>query len=148
MKLLHPTDFSETAEQAEAQAVALARALGAEVVLLHVAVETPLYSEGGLGFETQKIYDAQRTWAEETLEARTAAIRAQGVTARWLRRSGVPFEAIVAAATEERADVIVMGTHGRSGLNRLLLGSVADRVIRLAPCPVLAVRQTGHAKAA
>lgn len=144
MKLLHPTDFSETAEQAEAQAVALAKALGAEIVLLHVAV----YSEGTLNFATQRIYEVQRKWAEEALEARTAAIHDQGVAARWLRRSGVPFEAIVAAATEERADVIVMGTHGRSGLNRLLLGSVADRVIRLAPCPVLAVRQTGHAKAA
>lgn len=144
MKLLHPTDFSETADQAEAQAVALARALGAEVVLLHIGV----YSEGALNFETQRIYDVQRKWAEEALEARTAAIRAQGVMARWLRRAGVPFEAIVAAATEERADVIVMGTHGRSGLNRLLLGSVADRVIRLAPCPVLAVRESGRAKAA
>lgn len=148
MKLLHPTDFSETAQQAEAQAVALARPLSAEIVLVHVAVETPLYSEGALGFETQRVYDAQRKWAEEKLEASAAAIRAQGVAARWLRRAGVPFEEIVATAAEERADLIVIGTHGRTGLNRLLLGSVADRVIRLAPCPVLAVRQTAHAKAA
>jgi nucleotide-binding universal stress UspA family protein len=148
MKLLHPTDFSETAEQAEAQALALARALGAEIVLLHVAVETPLYSEGGLGVETQQIYEAQREWAEQTLEARTAALRARGVQARWVRRVGVPFEEIVEAAAAERADLIVMGTHGRSGLNRLLLGSVVDRVIRLAPCPVLAVREPGSAKAA
>lgn len=148
MRLLHPTDFSETAEQAEAQAVALARALGAEIVLLHIAVETPLYSEGGLGVQTQQIYEAQREWAEQTLEARTVALRALGVQARWVRRVGVPFEEIVAAAAAERADMIVMGTHGRSGLNRLLLGSVADRVIRLAPCPVLAVREPGRAKAA
>jgi len=53
----------------------------------------------------------------------------------------VPFEEIVKVAEEERADMIVMGTHGRSGLNRILLGSVAERVIRLAPCPVLTVRQ-------
>lgn len=54
--------------------------------------------------------------------------------------AGVPFEEIVRAAAEESADLIVMGTHGRRGLNRLLLGSVADRVIRLAACPVLTVR--------
>jgi nucleotide-binding universal stress UspA family protein len=57
----------------------------------------------------------------------------------------VPFEEIVKVAQEERADMIVMGTHGRSGLNRALLGSVAERVIRLAPCPVLTVRQTSPA---
>ena len=54
---------------------------------------------------------------------------------------GVPFEEIVKIAGVERVDMIVMGTHGRSGLDRLLLGSVAERVIRLAPCPVLTVRQ-------
>ena len=53
----------------------------------------------------------------------------------------MPFEESVKAARGERADMIVMGTHGRSGLERVLLGSVAERVIRLAPCPVLTVRQ-------
>jgi nucleotide-binding universal stress UspA family protein len=148
MKLLLPTDFSEAGAEAEAQAVALARALGAEIVLLHVAVEGPLYNEGPLGGDTEKVYEAQRRWADATLEAHAAAIRGQGVAARWLRRTGVPFREIVDAATTEHAEFIVMGTHGRSGLNRLLLGSVADRVIRLAPCPVVTVRETGHAKAA
>lgn len=126
----------------------LARALGAEIVLLHVAVEAPLYNEGPFGLDTQGVYEAQRQWADETLERRAAAIRGQGITTRWLRRAGVPFQEIVETAAAEQADLIVIGTHGRSGLNRLLLGSVADRVIRLAPCPVLAVRQREHAKAA
>lgn len=148
MKLLLPTDFSETAADAEAQAIVLARALGAEIVLLHVAVEAPLYREGPFGLDTREVYEAQRQWADETLERRAAAIRGQGITTRWLRRAGVPFQEIVETAAAEHADLIVMGTQGRSGLNRLLLGSVADRVIRLAPCPVLAVRQREHAKAA
>ena len=59
----------------------------------------------------------------------------------WRLQTGVPFEEIVKVADDERADMIVMGTHGRSRLNRVLLGSVAERVIRLAPCPVLTVRQ-------
>ena len=142
MKMLHPTDFSECAEQARAQAIRLARALRAEIILFHVAVETPLYAEGMLGMtQVQKVYDAQRKWAEETLEARAAETRAADVQARWRLAVGVPFAAIVEAAEEEGADMIVMGTHGRRGLEGLLLGSVANRVIRLAKCPVLTVRE-------
>ncbi len=143
MIILHPTDFSECATQAEQLAIRLARGLGGELVLAQVLVETPLYGEGLLNVrEAQKVYDAQRRWAEETLEARAGQIRKEhGVKVRWLLPVGVPFEEIVRTAQEEKAEMIVMGTHGRSGLNRLLLGSVAERVIRLAPCPVVTVRQ-------
>lgn len=142
MKILHPTDFSECAEQARTQAIRLARALSAEVVLLHVSVETPLYAEGMMAAGTvQRIYEAQRKWAEEALEARAAETRTAGVPARWKLTAGVPFDAIVRAAEEEGADMIVMGTHGRRGLEGLLLGSVANKVVRLAGCPVLTVRE-------
>jgi len=66
---------------------------------------------------------------------------ASGLRARWVVATGVPHEEIVAAAARERADLIVLSTHGRGGLDRALLGSVADRVIRLAPCPVLSARE-------
>ena len=143
MKILHPTDFSECATHAEQFAVRLARDLKGELVLFQTLVEAPLYGEGILNMrEAQRVYDAQRKWAEETLETRAGQIRqAEGIAVRWALQTGVPFEEIVRAAEKEGADMIVMGTHGRSGLNRLLLGSVAERVIRLAPCPVLTVRQ-------
>ncbi len=142
MKILHPTDFSACAEQARAQAVGLARALGAELILLHVSVETPLYGEGLMGMkEVQAVYDAQRKWAEEALAARATETRQAGVAVRLEFTVGVPFKEIVRVAEEEHADMIVMGTHGRGGLDRLLLGSVAERVIRLASCPVLTVRE-------
>lgn len=142
MKILHPTDFSECAEQARAEAIRLARALGAELILFHVSVEAPLYGEGIMASEqVRKVYDAQRQWAEEALEARAAEMREAGVAARWKLGVGVPFAEIVRAAEEEGADLIVMGTHGRRGLDRLLLGSVANRVVRLAACPVLTVRE-------
>ena len=142
MKILLPTDFSGCAASAQASAVDLTKKLGGEIVLLHVLVETPLYGEGLLsGPKIQSVYDAHRTWAEEALEARAAELRGRGVKTSWRANVGVPFEEIVKIAGEERADMIVMGTHGRSGLNRVLLGSVAERVIRLAPCPVLTVRQ-------
>ncbi len=142
MKILHPTDFSECAARAQATAVDLAGKLGGEIVLLQVLVETPLYGESVLNMpKVQSVYDAQRKWAEATLETRVGDLRQRGIKASWRAQVGVPFEEIVRVATEERADMIVMGTHGRSGLNRALLGSVAERVIRLAPCPVLTVRQ-------
>jgi nucleotide-binding universal stress UspA family protein len=143
VKILHPTDFSECAAQAQATAVDLAGKLGGEIVLLQVLVETPLYGESVLNMrKVQSVYDAQRKWAEETLEARVGDLRQRGMKASWRVQVGVPVEEIVKIAEEERLDMIVMGTHGRSGLNRALLGSVAERVIRLAPCPVLTVRQT------
>jgi len=142
MKILHPTDFSECAAEAECHAVRLVKDLHGELVLVQVLVEAPHYGEGLLNVrEAQTIYDAQRKWAEDTLEARCGQLRQSGIKARWRLEVGVPFEEIVKAAHEEGADMIVMGTHGRSGLNRLLLGSVAERVVRLALCPVLTVRQ-------
>jgi nucleotide-binding universal stress UspA family protein len=142
MKILHPTDFSECATQAEAAAVDLVRKLDGELVLFHALVETPLYGEGLLSTQhVQAVYDAQRKWVEETLEARVGYLRQRGIKASWRLQVGVPFEEIVKAVEEERTDMIAMGTHGRSGLNRILLGSVAERVIRLARCPVLTVRQ-------
>jgi nucleotide-binding universal stress UspA family protein len=141
--ILHPTDFSECAEQARAQAIRLARALGAEVVLLHVSVEAPLYGEGFLPLsEVRKVFDAQREWATQALEERAAESRGAGIPTLARVLGGTPHEAIVATAKQLGADLIVMGTHGRGALERFFLGSVADRVIRSAPCPVLTVRET------
>jgi nucleotide-binding universal stress UspA family protein len=140
-KIVIPTDFSDCARQAEETAMALARGLGAELILLHVSVETPLYNEGMRGLvEPRKVYEAQRGWAATTLAARAAEIRGTGVSARGIVRSGVAVDEILRLATEEACDLIVIGTHGRGGLSRFLLGSVADRIVRLARCPVMTVR--------
>jgi nucleotide-binding universal stress UspA family protein len=142
MKIVHPTDFSECATQAEAVAADLARQLDGELVLVQVLVEAPLYSEGFISRrQVQTVFDAQRKWTEQTLEARAEQLRQSGIKTSWRVQTGAPFEEIVRTAEEERAGMIVMGTHGRGGLNHMLLGSVAERVIRLAPCPVLTVRQ-------
>ena len=141
MKILCATDFSEPGQAAETEALALARGLGAELIYVHVAVEAMLYGEAPVAMgDVTRVYEAQRRWAEDTLRTRAAGAEARGVTSRWVLRVGVPFEQIVAAAADEKVDMIVIGTHGRSGLNRLLLGSVAERVVRVAPCPVLTVR--------
>jgi nucleotide-binding universal stress UspA family protein len=142
-RLLVPTDFSAGSERAWSLARRLAERLGAELVLVHVLVEAPLYSEGPFSMKRARdVFDAARAWAVKTLGEWTASAAAAGLSVRWVVRTGVPYEEIVGAATRESADLIVIGTHGRGGLDRALLGSVADRVIRLAPCPVVTVRDT------
>jgi nucleotide-binding universal stress UspA family protein len=142
LTILHPTDFSEAADHAQQEALRLAHAVGGEVILIHVAVESPLYGEGLMNpSEVREVYASARKWATATLEERTATIRDHGLSARWLLKIGTPHQEIVKAAGEERADYIVMGTHGRGALDRLFLGSVADRVVRSATCPVVTVRQ-------
>ena len=146
MTIIHPTDFSDAAQGAEQQAVRLARALSAELILLHVLVELPLAGMRLPGTPgNENIRARQRQEAEKALRARDSVIRELGVAVRWIVREGAPAEAIVRAAVEERADLIVIGTHGRSGLDRLLIGSVADRVVRRAPCPVMTVRERSPA---
>lgn len=87
------------------------------------------------------MYKAAAAWAEKELAAWVETAREAGLTVRTLVKTGAPHEVIVAAADELGADLIVLGTHGRGGINRALLGSVADRVVRLAACPVVTVRE-------
>jgi nucleotide-binding universal stress UspA family protein len=141
-RIIVPTDFSTCAEGAWGLAQRLAAAFDAELVLTHVLVETPRYSEGPFTMEkTRQFFEAARRWATETLEGWAAKARGAGLRVRAVVRTGVPHEELLALATDEKADLIVIGTHGRGGINRALLGSVADRVVRLAPCPVLTVRE-------
>lgn len=140
-RIVVATDFSECAQEAWAVARRIATAPGSELVLTHVLTEVPLYGEGLFNIETaRKAREGARNWAEGTLETWVGKARAEGLDARAALRTGVPHREIVALAQDERADLVVIGTTGRAGLNRALLGSVADRVVRLAPCPVLTVR--------
>jgi nucleotide-binding universal stress UspA family protein len=141
-RIVVPTDFSDCSEEAWAVAKRVAAAPGSELVLLHVLTEVPLYAEGVLNIENaRKIREGARKWVENALEDWVAKARAEGLSARAVVRSGVAHQEIVGLVQDERADLVVIGTHGRGGINRALLGSVADRVVRLAPCPVLTVRE-------
>ncbi|HEX4995696.1 MAG TPA: universal stress protein [Methylomirabilota bacterium] len=141
-RIVVATDFSECAQGAWELARRIAAAPGSELVVTHVLTEVPLYGEGVFNIETaRKVREGARKWAEGALEAWVGKARAEGLSARAVVRTGVPHQEIVAVAQDERADLVVIGTTGRGGLNRALLGSVADRVVRLAPCPVLTVRE-------
>jgi nucleotide-binding universal stress UspA family protein len=138
-RILVATDFAESAERALACAVELARIHSAELMLLHVYMELPAYPEIAAG-QVTAIYEEQRRWVEDALERRARSARASGVLARVLVRTGSPAATIAQTAAEEGADLVMVGTHGRSGIDRLLVGSVAERVVRGAPCPVLVVK--------
>jgi len=141
-RIVVPTDFSECSQEAWELGRRVAAAPGSELVLAHVLTEVPLYGEGVLNIDTaRKVREGARKWAEGALEDLVRKARAEGLNARAAIRTGVPHLEIVALARDERADLIVIGTHGRGGINRALLGSVTDRVVRLAPCPVLTVRE-------
>jgi nucleotide-binding universal stress UspA family protein len=141
-RIVVPTDFSDCAEKAWVRAQGLASALDAEMVLAHVFVGPTLYGEPPLTPDaTWQVFEKARKWVEDELEKWAAGARKKGATVRAIIRTGSPAEQIVELATAEHADLVVMGTHGRGGVSRVLLGNVADRVIRLAPCPVLTVRK-------
>src|SRR5262245_18308663 len=120
-RIICPTDFSEPAAAAERQAARLAIALGAEIVPLHVATEAPLWRESVFTADLRGVFEAQRKWAEDALAQRAVALAAEGVVACGVVKVGAPWSEIVRTATEDHADMIVMGTQGRTGLDRLLL---------------------------
>ena|SRR5581483_11873525 len=132
--ILHPTDFSEHSQFAWRLACALARDYGARLVVVHV-IDLPVavYGEGVMVSEPED-YQA----VEEELDRMHAPDPNVRVEHRVLE--GDPVEEILVAARQAHAELIVMGTHGRTGLERLLMGSVAEQVVRRSTCPVLTVR--------
>jgi nucleotide-binding universal stress UspA family protein len=141
-RILHPTDFSKASGTAFTRALADARAGRSHVVLVHVLA--PVIPVAGEGYVSPSVYEqmteSARRWAQKQMDRLLAKARAARVRARGLILEGVAHEQIVRAAKQQRAGVIIMGTHGRTGVARFFLGSVAARVAATAPCPVLTVR--------
>lgn len=137
--ILVPTDLSESAEQALAYACELACTLGAQVHLLNViGIPAMGVPEIGMAMTTSMI--DQMVIDNQTALDRLAKTRCSAPCGSALVRTGDARDMINQTAKEIGADLIVMGTHGRTGLSRALLGSTAETVVRTAPCPVLTVR--------
>jgi len=139
-KILVPTDFSEFADKAIETAEILAKPLGAEIHLLHVLhlpvqAVTPEMAVVPVGF-----WQDLRAFAQRKLDASRAAIEKQGVRCSAEIVEDIPGFAISAAAKRLGSDLVVMGCRGLTGLKHALLGSVAERTVRTAPCPVLTVK--------
>ena len=140
--ILVPIDFSAHADQALSYALELAGKLGARLTLLHV-IQRPVASARGIGVSGVSLdpYCQQvELIASETMNDHARRVHAAGLACDVAIEHGVPFQQIIDLASAKQVDLIVMGTHGRTGLQHFLLGSVAERVVRLAPCPVLVTR--------
>ena len=142
-RILCPVDFSRFSQHALEQAVTLARDFDAEVTVLHASAVAPITSLAPIGaplaLEPARLTVEERRAVATELDEFTRDAGAAGLSlaTRLIEKDAVA--AIVETATAWPADLIVMGTHGRTGFERLLLGSVAEKVLRKAPCPVLTV---------
>jgi nucleotide-binding universal stress UspA family protein len=142
-RIMYATDFPQASRGAFAQAIEIARATRAQLIVAHaLAPVVPLIAEG--------MYVSPATWDEIAAGARAAARKELDRVVRAAKKrtrkvtgllvEGTPAERIIRAAKAKRADLLVLGTHGRTGLTKVFLGSVAARVVATAPCPVLTVR--------
>jgi nucleotide-binding universal stress UspA family protein len=137
-RILVATDFSDSSQQALELALRIAERFGSQLTLVH-SWEAPNYSyAAGLQFPVDVVAPIERAAVARLAEA-TAELELRFPAAKSLLRSGVPWEEVLGAAAEIKADLIVMGTHGRRGLERALLGSVAEKVVRMSRVPVLTV---------
>jgi nucleotide-binding universal stress UspA family protein len=144
-KILFATDFSDDSINAQRFAEELARKFNSEIIVLHVdqPLAPVMVSELGPAFDVSamnQIAEEQRLSAQRQLDKIVTQLRDAQLKARSLMRVGAPFLEIIHAARTEAADLIVLGTHGRTGLAHVLLGSVAERVVQKAGCAVLTVR--------
>jgi nucleotide-binding universal stress UspA family protein len=141
-QILVPFDFSPTAREALAPAADLARRYGAALVLLHV-YEPPLYPvpPDAMRLPSPEVMAAEVTALETDLEGVQRQLQSEGVGNVTVNiAQGDPVKEILREIKDVGIDLVVIGTHGRTGLKHLLLGSVAEKVVRSAPCPVLTVR--------
>jgi nucleotide-binding universal stress UspA family protein len=139
--ILAPTDFSEYSKQAVTSALELAKRFGAKLSILHV-VELPPYPVEGYvppSLSATFMEDLERQASQELAHIVPEA-ESTGVEVARLVTVGSPYRKIIDMAEAEQVDLIVMATAGRTGFSRLVMGSIAERVVRTSSCPVLTIR--------
>jgi nucleotide-binding universal stress UspA family protein len=149
-KILVPVDFSSYAESAVGYAATLAEKFGATLILMHVIEAFPYTVTDSMKVVSHR--RALQILARALMRNLADELRGRGLIVKTCLVQGNPSREIVAKARREQADLIVMGTHGRTGLPHVLLGSVAEKTVRLSPAPVLTIplshdRKAGEAEA-
>lgn len=141
-RILFASDFSKASGKAFTTALTMAKANRARLTIVHIIVPfMPVVPEQYINTDTWEQVDREaRRWGQRQLVKLTDRAKKAGARAVGLLREGDPAQQIVGAARSTRADLLVVGTHGRTGLTRFFVGSVAARVVATAPCPVLTVR--------
>ena len=144
-----PTDFSEFSRLALDYAITIAQTFKAALILIHVTPEKELdsirqvspYLEPG---RIEELLKGRESEDKRRLNEFIPPEKKEGIKTEAIHRVGTPFLEIIRVAKEKEADLIVMATHGRSGLSHILFGSVAENVVRKSTCPVLSVRPPEH----
>ncbi|MGC8639645.1 MAG: universal stress protein [Isosphaeraceae bacterium] len=146
-RILAPTDFSSHSERAVRFACSLAERFGAELHLVHVLSETIPAGPDPLLMPVMppQFYEESESRARETLKHLLQPTWGKPTAVATAIRWGSPVEAVVDYCKECAIDLLVIATHGRTGLSHVLLGSVAERIVREAPCPVLTIRDSHKA---
>src|SRR5262249_38840571 len=145
-RILVPTDFSKHSQNALSYGAAFAEKFGAEIYLLHVVQDLALFIPDAITVAPPMLPPIEQfsAVAKSAFDKLIKENHLEQFTIHQEVREGTPFYEIVRLAKDKDIDLIVMGTHGRSGLVHMLLGSVAEKVVRKAPCPVLTVRHPEH----
>jgi len=140
--ILVPTDFSKHSHIALTYGVAFAKKFGAQLHLLHIVQDLAVFFPDTVTVvpPTDQLTEA----VEAALLRVVQENHLEDLKVKTVVRSGSPFHEVAQYAREENVDLIIMGTHGRGGLMHLLMGSVAEKVVRKSPCPVLTVRDHEH----
>jgi nucleotide-binding universal stress UspA family protein len=148
-KILVPTDFAESSRRACDVGLELAKACDVPLILLHVFPLADAIYSGAVAMPIPDYAELVEEPARAALREEAARMQGKGVVIETLLKMGSPWEQIIATVRSLDPGLIVMGTHGRRGLPRAILGSVAEKVVRLSPVPVLTVRGAeGEAKGA
>lgn len=141
-RILYPTDFSEASQEALKYALFLAKSFSAHLLLLHLV--EPVYTTAIAGDSLELVGQLESRIEEDAqkkLQEISNQVKYEKIEALVLR--GRAFSGIIETTKEKTIDLIVMGTHGRSGLSHLLMGSTAEKVVRKSSCPVLTVKAKG-----
>jgi universal stress protein A len=142
-RILYATDFSKASGRALEAAVSLAKQNNAELLVLHVIEPVTAYAAGddyGSAELYMRLEETAEKDAQSSMQKLIQKLQKSKVKARSLLLKGSTHDQIIKTAKNRKADMIVIGTHGRTGLSKLFMGSVAGKVVSTAPCPVLTVR--------
>ena len=145
-KILFPTDFSEHSRHAFSYAMSFAKEYGARLYMLHI-VEDVQYLANAYMFDVPimpSFADMEQSRLKEMQEFIDREAADSSISIEKMIKHGRPFIEIIQTARDENIDLIVIATHGRSGLEYVFFGSTAEKVVRKAPCPVLSIRMPGH----
>jgi nucleotide-binding universal stress UspA family protein len=141
--ILVPVDFSDTGKVVLDTATALAKRDGAKLTLVHVW-ELPAYAYATLEFTPSDLFTPLREAAQAQLDATVEAVKKAHPETVGVVKHGTPWREIVRVVDDLRPDLVVMGTHGRRGVERMVLGSVAEKVVRMSSAPVLTLGAGGQ----